>query len=492
MDPSPQHSQATAAEEDIASANARLGIGVALHRQGLYAEAAEAFRQATAANPGSAQAWGNLAVALALCGRNDESLDAAARATTLAPRVAMLQSNHGDALMATGRFEAAREAYGRADALHPDHPATLNKLACAQRMLGEIDRPDTLLRRAVALAPQFALALVNLGALEAVRGDYGAAVSLLDRALAAPGLPADARDSATTAMSLVGEHRRLRPALQDAIERDDPGALASAVAATPDSLLVADAAHLARLEAIARALRAVGGEDEIAAAGAAPASWPAIEAHFTTHGDAAAKNVRATIDRLETGAASMAFADDARVADLLRIARAVERRRARRDPRAPADGRSGEALLRFWHAALTWHRPECAPGQFKLLPNLTAATPSHRFIAPFAVVGTLRRFFNDIYPTVPPGLARAILVARAIASSHPFIDGNGRVARFLLNAELEAAALHPVVFFPDLRVRWRAAIAAERGNVDPSGFVAILRDAGRRTAELMRVLQASA
>ncbi|MGH8713553.1 MAG: tetratricopeptide repeat protein [Casimicrobiaceae bacterium] len=490
METTPQRTEATAAGEDIASANAQLGIGVALHRQGRYTEAAEAFRQAAAANPASAQAWGNLAVALALCGRSDESLDAAERAAMLAPRVAMLHSNHGDALMAAGRFEAARDAYGRADGLQPDHPATLNKLACAQRMLGELDRPEALFRRALALAPQFGLALVNLGALEAIRCDYDQAASLLGRAIAAPG-PDDTRESAVAAMSLVGEHRRLRPALQDAIERDDPAALAAALAATPDALVAVDSAHLARLAAIATALRAIR-DDEGAAAERAPSSWPAIEAHFTTHGDAAVDKVRASIDRLEAGAASTAFAGDARSEDLIRIARAVERRRAQRDIlHQPADGPAGETLVRYWHAALTWHRPECAPGQFKLLANLTAATPSHRFIAPLAVVGTLRRFFSDIYPTVPPGLARGVLVLRAIGSCHPFFDGNGRTARFLLNAELEAAGRHPVVLFPDFGDRYRSAIAAERANGDVSGFVALLRDSARRAVEIVRVLARS-
>jgi Tfp pilus assembly protein PilF len=490
MEPTLQRTDAITAGEDVATENARLASGLALHRQARYAEAAEAFRQATASNPSSAQAWGNFAVALALCGRTDESLDAAARAVTLAPHVAMLHSNHGDALMASGRFEAARDAYGRADALGPGHPATLNKLACAQRMLGELDRPEALFRRALALAPQFGLALVNLGSVEAVRGNYGEAVSLLSQALAAPGLPADARESVAAAMTLVGEHRRLRPALKDAIEGDDPARLAAAVAATPAALVIADAGHLAQLAAIARELRAIGDEDIVA--DAAASWWPAIEAHFTTHGEAAPADMRATVDWLDNGAASASFADNARTADLVRIARAVERRRARRDiPRQPADGPAGETLVRYWHAALTWHRPECVPGQFKLLPNLTAATPSHQFIAPLAVAGTLRAFFADIYPTVPPGLARGALVMRAVGSCHPFFDGNGRTGRFLLNAELEAAGRHPIVLFSDFSARYRAAIAAERENVDMSGLVAMLRDAARRTAEIVRVLQES-
>ena len=474
-------------DEEVAAAKARLGAGLALHRQRRYAEAAEAFRQATVSNPASAEAWGNLAVALAACARTDESLDAAKRAAMLAPRVAMLHSNHGDALMAAGRFQAARDAYGRADGLLPNHPATLNKLACAQRMLGEIDRPEALLHRALALAPQFGLALVNLGALEAICCNYDQAASLLARAISAPG-PEDMRESAAAAITLVGEQRRLRPALQNAIARDDPAALSAAVAATSNALVSVDSAHLARLAATATALRAIG-DDEPAAAEPGTSSWPAIEAHFTTHRDAAADKVRASIDRLETGAPSTAFAGDARSEDLIRIARAVERRRARSDIlRQAVDGPGGEALLRYWHAAITWHRPECAPGQFKLLANLTAATPSHRFIAPVAVVGTLRRFFSDIYPTVPPGLARGVLLFRAIGSCHPFLDGNGRTARFLLNAELEAAGRHPLVLFPDFGDRYRAAIAAERANADVNGFVALLRDSARKTVDLVRVL----
>ena len=489
MESTPQHTDALAGAEE--GANARLAAGVALHRQARYGEAAEAFRQVTASDPASAAAWGNLAVALAACGRTGESLEAAERAVTLAPRVAMLRSNYGDALMASGRFEAARDAYGAADALEPDHPSTLNKLACAQRMLGGVDRPEALFRRALALAPQFGLALVNLGTVEAVRGNYDQADSLLAQALATPSLPQAARESVVAAKTIVGEHRRLRPGLRDAIEREDPAALVAAVAATPDALVVSDADHLARLADIARGLCAIS-DDEGAVADSASSDWPAIEAHFTTHRDAAPANVRATIDWLGNDAAPAAPAGDAGTVDLVRIARAVERRRAQRDfLRRPADGNVAEARVRYWHAALTWHRPECCPGQFKLLPNLTAATPSHSYIPPPAVAGTLRQFFSDIYPTVPPGLARAALVMRTIGSCHPFFDGNGRTGRFLLNAELEAAGQHPIVFFPDLGARYRAAVVAERANLDLRGLVATLHDAVVRTAELVRVLGAS-
>jgi len=69
---------------------------------------------------------------------------------------------------------------------------------------------------------------------------------------------------------------------------------------------------------------------------------------------------------------------------------------------------------------------------------------STTFVHPDLVVGTLAEGYR-FYEVLPPGLARAIFMMYLIAEVHPFADGNGRVGRVLMNAELTAAGEQRIV-----------------------------------------------
>ncbi len=213
---------------------ALLGLGSALYVAGRHAEASAAFQRVTELQPMLPEAWGNLAVALAASGQEAAALEPSARAAALAPTRAILHSNHGDALMANGEFAAAIDAYRRADERDADNAITLNKLSCALRAFGELDEPERLMRRALSIAPDFGLALINLGTLETVRHHYAEARILLERGLLAD-IPDSARSDTREALTIVGEHQRLQPALVRAVEDKDPVALDRAVAATAEA-----------------------------------------------------------------------------------------------------------------------------------------------------------------------------------------------------------------------------------------------------------------
>jgi fido (protein-threonine AMPylation protein) len=77
-------------------------------------------------------------------------------------------------------------------------------------------------------------------------------------------------------------------------------------------------------------------------------------------------------------------------------------------------------------------RPEVGPGAFKTVANRAGNT---EFVAPRLVRGTLVEG-SKLLPTVPPGIARALLAMFLVSEVHPFNDGNGRLARLAMNAEL--------------------------------------------------------
>jgi Fic/DOC family len=84
------------------------------------------------------------------------------------------------------------------------------------------------------------------------------------------------------------------------------------------------------------------------------------------------------------------------------------------------------------HAAMMAARPETRPGELKLLQNRAGNTS---FVHPRLVRGTLvagAKRLNE----VEPGLARALYAMFLVAEVHPFDDGNGRIARLIMNAEL--------------------------------------------------------
>jgi hypothetical protein len=89
-------------------------------------------------------------------------------------------------------------------------------------------------------------------------------------------------------------------------------------------------------------------------------------------------------------------------------------------------------LLRSRHQTLMAARVEVRPGSFKSQNNRAGATS---FVDWTLVEGTLRESFEIGQILIQP-LPRAIYLMFLIAEVHPFSDGNGRIARIFMNAEL--------------------------------------------------------
>jgi hypothetical protein len=91
-------------------------------------------------------------------------------------------------------------------------------------------------------------------------------------------------------------------------------------------------------------------------------------------------------------------------------------------------------LLKEWHRLVLGGRPDKRPGEFKLYPNQAGNTV---FVTPDLVEGTLRRGY-EILETLSTPTQRGTFAAFLVAEVHPFDDGNGRLARAVMNAEYVA------------------------------------------------------
>lgn len=98
-------------------------------------------------------------------------------------------------------------------------------------------------------------------------------------------------------------------------------------------------------------------------------------------------------------------------------------------------------IIKYRHEIIMSERPEKSPGQFKLKRNQAGNTT---FVEPEDVVGTLCQAF-PYYALLEEGLPKALFMQFLISEVHPFEDGNGRLSRIMMNAELFQAGLCKII-----------------------------------------------
>jgi len=94
-------------------------------------------------------------------------------------------------------------------------------------------------------------------------------------------------------------------------------------------------------------------------------------------------------------------------------------------------------------------RKNANPGQFKMQNNRAGQT---HFVDYTLVRGTLKKGF-EIYTALRHPFSKAVFMLFLISEVHPFDDGNGRISRIMMNAELvhsgQSKVIIPTVFRPD-------------------------------------------
>lgn len=133
--------------------------------------------------------------------------------------------------------------------------------------------------------------------------------------------------------------------------------------------------------------------------------------------------------------------------------------------RVPKSENELDEILKFRHQNLMSARPDTSPGEYKDEPNRAGDT---FFVKPELVEGSLYKSFER-YQELPAGLARAIFMMFMVAEIHPFRDGNGRIARIMMNAELVSKKLSTLIIPTVYREDYLSALRAltRRSRPDP-------------------------
>lgn len=200
---------------------------------------------------------------------------------------------------------------------------------------------------------------------------------------------------------------------------------------------------------------------------------PHFEAYFSNYIEGTEFTVDEAMAIMTTGAPLLERPADAH--DILGTFRIVN------DPElravTPANSRHLLALITSHHRVLMAGRPEMNPGCFKDKANRAG---NSEVVSPADVEGTLAAGF-DLADTLIDPFHRAVYMMFLLSEVHPFRDGNGRVARIMMNAEL-SAQYQPRIIIPTVyRNEYLTALRAGTRNSHFAPLIAVLSFAQKHT-----------
>jgi len=137
-------------------------------------------------------------------------------------------------------------------------------------------------------------------------------------------------------------------------------------------------------------------------------------------------------------------------------------------------------LLRNRHQIFMELRSDKKPGQFKTKRNQAGST---QFVSPELVEGTLKVGF-DFYQALSTPLHRAVYMMFLISEIHPFVDGNGRAARIMMNSELVSSGEQKIIIPTVFRNNYISSLKALSHNAKPEPLIRTLDFAQRYTQSI--------
>ncbi len=130
-------------------------------------------------------------------------------------------------------------------------------------------------------------------------------------------------------------------------------------------------------------------------------------------------------------------------------------------------------ILQYRHVILLSAREDKKPGKFKDQNNQAGDTS---FVDMELVRGTLTQSF-DYYKALTHPFAKAAYIMFVVSEVHPFLDGNGRMARVMMNAELSSAS-HTKIIIPTVyREDYLGGLRQLTRNGNPDIYVRMLERA---------------
>jgi hypothetical protein len=127
-------------------------------------------------------------------------------------------------------------------------------------------------------------------------------------------------------------------------------------------------------------------------------------------------------------------------------------------------------ILRYRHSILLSARNDKNPGEFKDRNNYAGQTS---FVDMELVKGTLIKSF-EFYDALIHPFARATYMMFAISEIHPFLDGNGRLARVMMNAELVNQNLSKILIPTVYREDYILTLRKLSRQREPEAFIRML------------------
>ncbi len=131
---------------------------------------------------------------------------------------------------------------------------------------------------------------------------------------------------------------------------------------------------------------------------------------------------------------------------------------------------SYQGLLQSRHLTVMGMRHDKSPGQFKLKSNRAGRT---HFVEPDLVKGTLLKGW-EMQQGLPDAISKAIFQMFLVSEVHPFEDGNGRIARIMMNAELFRSDLQKIIIPTVYRENYLLALRALSRSQNPAPLIETL------------------
>ena len=201
-----------------------------------------------------------------------------------------------------------------------------------------------------------------------------------------------------------------------------------------------------------------------------------FEAYFSNYIEGTVFEVSEAKEIVDTGIPMPSRSDDSH--DVLGTYQLVSNKNEMKN--IPKDENELLQLLQSRHKVLLSARTDKHPGDFKTKNNRAGDT---HFVDSKLVRGTLTRGFN-YYKILTDPFARAAYMMFIVSEVHPFEDGNGRIARVMMNSELVNRNQYKIIVPTVYREDYLLTLKKLTRDKDPVPYVEMFTKAHRFSANL--------